>query len=295
MEYKKLAGLVGTFVTLGVFCVMLWLLIPSSKVDDKVEVGGDADIQTIGTAYTLIDLHSVFALWSGSTMLIVFVVFLVTGCCCKNKALKKIHGHMREKLKSEFVMLGNEFAVHCRPADTSNAHDGVQEGARVGYQAASSVLGVQAAVTRQGLQDKKARRDRVQQEMDDLEDEEARIDIANRRALLDAKRRQPVGDVYGQQGPVYYGCRDAVVYGQQAEGGAAGAGAGGSFQRSQYYRNETYDGDYQGVRATVDHRAMVHAPGGRVRGRGVTSNRFGVEVQDLSLVGQQIYSSLNGQ
>ena len=45
--------------------------------------------------------------------------------------------------------------------------------------------------------------------------------------------------------------------------------------------------------AAVDHCAMVHAPGGRVPGRGVTSNRFGVEVQDLSLVGQQIYSSLN--
>ena len=205
MEYKKLPGLVGTFVTLGLFCLLLWLVIPSSKVDEKVEVGGDADIQTIGTAYTLIDLHSVTALWSGSTMVIVFVVFLVTGCCCKNKALKKIHGHMREKLKNEFVMLGNEFAVHCRPADTSNAHDRVQEGARVGHQAASSVLGVEAAVTRQGLLDKKARRDRVKQEMEDLEDEEARIEVANRRALLDAKRRQPVGDMYGQQVPVVYG------------------------------------------------------------------------------------------
>ena len=57
------------------------------------------------------------------------------------------------------------------------------------------------------------------------------------------------------------------------------------------YRNETY-GDYQGVMAPVEHCAMVHAPGGRGRGHGVTSSRFGVEVNDLSLVGQQIYSSL---
>ena len=49
------------------------------------------------------------------------------------------------------------------------------------------------------------------------------------------------------------------------------------------------------MRARADHHAMVHAPAGRVHSHGVTSHWFGVEVQDLSLVGQQIYSSLNGQ
>ena len=113
--------------------------------------------------------------------------------------------------------------------------------------------------------------------------------MANKRALLDAKRRQPVGDVYGQH-PVGYGDCDAVVYGRHAEGGAAGGG--GSFHRGAVsYRNESY-GDYQGAMAAVEHCAMVHAPGGRGRGRGVTSSRFSVEVNDLSLVGQQIYSSL---
>ena len=282
MEYKKLAGLAGTLVTVGLFCLLLWFVIPrSSNIEEPIEVGGDADIQTIGTAYTLIDLHSLSALWSGS------VILLVTGCCCKNKALKKIHGHMSQKLKDEFVSLSNEIADTYRRVDTSKPHDRVQEGARVGLQAACSVLGVESAVSRQGQLDKQARRDRMKQEMEDLEDEEARLDVANRRALLDAKRRQPGGDVYGQQ-PVVYGGRDAVVYGQHAEGGAAGGG--GSFQRSQYYRNESYDGNYQGAMAAVDHRAMVHAPGGR--GCGTTLSRFGVEVQDLSLVGQQIYSSL---
>ena len=291
MEYKKLAGLAGTLVTVGLFCLLLWFVIPrSTDIEEPIEVGGDAVINTIGTAYTLIDLHSVSALWSGSTMVIVFVILLVMGCCCKNKALKKIHGHMSQKLKDEFVSLSNEIADTYRRVDTSKPHDRVQEGARVGLTAACSVLGVESAVSRQGQLDKQARRDRVKQEMEDLEDEEARIEVANRRALLDAKRRQPVGDVYGQQ-PVGYGGRDAVVYGRHAEGGAAGGG--GSFHRGAVtYRNESYDGDYQGAMAAVDHRAMVHAPGGRGRGRGVTSSRFGVEVQDLSLVGQQIYSSL---
>ena len=38
MEAKKIAGLVGTFVTLGVFGIVLWLLIPSSKINEKVMV-----------------------------------------------------------------------------------------------------------------------------------------------------------------------------------------------------------------------------------------------------------------
>ena len=46
-------------------------------------------------------------------------------------------------------------------------------------------------------------------------------------------------------------------------------------QRSQYYSNESYGDGYQDVRAMVDHRAMVHAPAGRICGQGVTSNRFG--------------------
>ena len=86
MEAKKIAGLVGTFVTLGVFGIVLWLLIPSSKIDEKVN--GDADVETIGTAYTLIDLHSVSALWSGSTMVMVFVISSLWDAVVKTKHKK---------------------------------------------------------------------------------------------------------------------------------------------------------------------------------------------------------------
>ena len=96
-------------------------------------------------AYTLINLHSVSALWSGSTMVTMFVVFLILGCCCKNKALARIHKHVKAKLKDEFVHLGSEFHVEYRPApDTSNPNVRTQEGKQVGYQAARSVLDVQA-------------------------------------------------------------------------------------------------------------------------------------------------------
>ena len=153
---------------------------------------------------------------------------------------------------------------------------------------------LQAAVERQALLEKKARRDRARQEMEELEEEETRLDIEQKKAMLESKRRAPRGDValYGQHGVADYGHHEVAGYGQQ---GAVGGGGGGSIQRSQYYSNESYGDGYQDVRATVDHGAMVHAPAGRVRGHGVTSNRFGVEVQDLSLVGQQIYSSLNRQ
>ena len=82
------------------------------------------------------------------------------------------------------------------------------------------------------------------------------------------------------------------MYGQQ---GGAGYGGGGAYQRCQYYSNKSYGDGYQDVRATVDHRVMVYAPAGRVQGQGMTSNQYGVEVQELSPVGQVIYSSLNRQ
>ena len=289
IEYKKLAGLAGVLVTVGLFCLLLLFFIPrSTDIDEPIEVGGDAVVNTIGTAYTLIDLHSVSALWSGRTMVIVFVILLVTGCCCKNKALKTVHSHMSKKLKDEFISLSSEIADTYKSIDSSKTHDKVQGVARVGVTAACSVLGVESAVSRQGQQDKQARRDRMRQEMEDLEDEEARMEVAHKRALLDAKRRNQGGDVYGQH-PVGYGDRDGVVYGRHAEGGAAGGGS--LFHRgAMTYRGKTY-ADYQGVMAPVEHRAMVYAPGGRGRGCG-TSSRFGVEVNDLSLVGQQIYSSL---
>ena len=213
MEYKKLAGLAGALVTVGLFCLLLWFVIPrSTDIDEPIEVGGDAVVNTIGTAYTLIDLHSVSALWSGSTMVMVIVIFLVTGCCCKNKALKTVHTHMSQKLKDEFISLSNEIQDTYKKVDSSKTHDRVQEVARVGVTAACSVLGVESAVSRQGQQDKQARRDRMRQEMEDLEDEEARMEVAHKRALLDAKRRNQGGDVYGQH-PVGYGDRDGVVYG----------------------------------------------------------------------------------
>ena len=38
METKKIAVLVGTVVTIIVFGIVLWFLIPSSKIDEKVTV-----------------------------------------------------------------------------------------------------------------------------------------------------------------------------------------------------------------------------------------------------------------
>ena len=290
MEYKKLAGLVGSLVAVGLFCLLLWFVIPrSTNIEVPVEVDGDAVVNTIGTVYTLIDLHSVSALWSGSTMVMVIVIFLVTGCCCKNKALKTVHSHMSQKLKDEFISLSSEIQETYKKLDSSKAHDKVQEVARVGVTAACSVLGVQSAVSRQEQLEKQARRDRMRLEMEALEDEEARMEVAHKRALLDAKRRNQGGDVYGQH-PVGYGDRDGVVYGRHPEGGAAGGEV--SFNRgAMAYRGNAY-GDYQV--APVEHHAMVHhAPGGRGRGCGVTSSRYGVEVGHLSEMGQQIYSAVH--
>ena len=240
METKKIAVLVGTVITIIVFGIVLWFLIPSSKIDEKVTVNGDATVEMIGMAYTLIDLHSVSALWSGSTMVLVFVVFLIQGCCCKNKALKRIHSHVKAKLKDEFVQIGSEFAVSCRLApDTSNTTVGAQEGDQVGYQAATSVLGIQAAVERQALLERKARRDRARQEMEELEDKETRLDIEHKKAMLESKKQAPRGEVelYGRHGVADYGRHEVAGYGQQ---GAVGGGGGGSIQRSQYYSNESY-------------------------------------------------------
>ena len=107
MDKRIIVGLVGSFVVIGLFFLMLWFVIPRpTHVDVPVVVeDGDAVVTTVGNAYTLIDLHSINALWSGSTLVIVFVGLLVTGCCCKNRALQSVHSHLSVKLKDEFTAL----------------------------------------------------------------------------------------------------------------------------------------------------------------------------------------------
>ena len=160
MEYKKIAGLVGSLICLGLFFLMLWFVIPRpTNIDVPVVVeDGDAVVNTIGTAYTLIDLHSVSALWSGSTMVMVIVIFLVTGCCCKNKALKTVHSHMSMKLKDEFTALLETYKRH-----DSSKNDKVQEIARVGV---SAVLGLESAASRQEQLERRTQRERTRLDME---------------------------------------------------------------------------------------------------------------------------------
>ena len=283
MEYKKIAGLVGSLICLGLFFLMLWFVIPRpTNIDVPVVVeDGDAVVNTIGTAYTLIDLHSVSALWSGSTMVMVIVIFLVTGCCCKNKALKTVHSHMSKKLKDEFTALSSEIQETYKRLDSSK-HDKVQEIARVGV---SAVLGLESAASRQEQLERRTQRERTRLEMEALDDEEARMEVAQRRAQLAKRRNQ---DGYNQQ-HVGYSDRDGVAYGRHPEGGAGG---GVLYNRGATpYRGDAY-GDYQVV--PVEHQAMVHqASGGRGRGRGVTSSRYGVDISHLSEEGQRIYSAVH--
>ena len=194
MEYKKIAGLVGSLVALGLFFLMLWFVIPRpTNIDVPVVVeDNDAVVNTIDTAYTLIDLHSVSALWSGSTMVMVVVIFLVTGCCCKNKALQTVHSHMSKKIKDEFNTLSSEIQETYKRLDSSKTHDKVQEVARVGV---SAVLGLESAVSRQEQLESQARWDRTRLEMEALEDEEARMEVAHKRAQLAAMKRNQGGDV----------------------------------------------------------------------------------------------------
>ena len=119
-------------------------------------------LETIGTAYTLIDLHSVSAYglvvqWSQCLLCFSFWAAVVI-----TKHLTRIHKHVKAKLQDEFVHLGSEFHMECRPTpDTSNPNVGTQEGKQVGYQAARSVLDVQAEVEKQALLEKRARHDRA--------------------------------------------------------------------------------------------------------------------------------------
>ena len=115
MEAKKIAVLIGVVVSIIVIGVVLWFVIPSAKIDEDITIDGPANVQTIGNAYTLVDLHSVSALWSGSTVLTTVVIFSLVACCCRNKALARIHNHLKEKLKDEFIHLNSEFRVECRP------------------------------------------------------------------------------------------------------------------------------------------------------------------------------------
>ena len=269
MEFKNkiIASLVGSLVCMGLFFLMLWFVIPRpNDIDVPVVVeDGDAVVNTIGNAYTLIDLHSVSALWSGSTMVLVFVMLLVTGCCCKKKALKTVHSHMSMKLKDEFTALLETYKRH-----DSSKHDRVQE----------------SAASRQEQLERRTQRERTRLDMEALDEEEARMEVAQRRAQLAKRRNQ---EDYNQQHGGYSD-REGVAYVRRPEGGAGG---GVLYNRGATpYRGDAY-GDYQVV--PVEHQAMVHQPSGvRGRGRGgVTSSRYGVDISHLSEEGQRIYSAVH--
>ena len=263
MEFKNktIASLVGSLVVMGLFFLMLWFVIPRpNDIDVPVVVeDGDAVVNTIGNAYTLIDLHSVSALWSGSTMVLVLVMLLVTGCCCKNKALKSVHSHLSVKLKDEFTALLSDH--------DSSKLDRIQE----------------SATTRQGQLERRTQRERTRLEMEALDEEEARMarqEVAQRRSQLAERRRQE--DYNRQNGG--YGDR-GIAYvrhpGRGAEGGV------------QYTGGVEPYGDYHVVVPAEQHQhqAMVHQPpGGVIRGR--TSARYGVEISHLSEEGQRIYSEM---
>ena len=261
MEFKNkiISSLVGSLVVMGLFFLMLWFVIPRpNDIDVPVVVeDGDAVVNTIGNAYTLIDLHSVSALWSGSTMVLVFVVLLVTGCCCKKKALKSVHSHMSLKLKDEFTALLETFKRHDYD---SSKNDRVQE----------------STTSRQELLERRTQRERTRLEMEAMDEEEARMELVQRRAQL-ARRRNQEDYIQPHGG---YGDREGVVYVRQPVRGAEG---GAVYNRGAY-------GDYQVVPA--EHQAMVHQPPGG-RGRGRTSVRYGVEVGHLSEEGQRIYSAVH--
>ena len=265
MEFKNktIASLVGSLVVMGLFFLMLWFVIPRpNNIDVPVVVeDGDAEVNTIGNAYTLIDLHSVSALWSGSTMVLVLVMLLVTGCCCKNKALKSVHSHMSIKLKDEFTALLETYKRH--DYDSSKV-DRVQE----------------SATTRQEQLERRTQRERTRLDMEALDEEEARMarmEVAQRRAQLAERRRQE--DYNRQNGG--YGDR-GVAYVRHPVRGAEGG--------VQYTGGVEPYGDYQVVPA--EHQAMVHQPPGG-RGRGRTSARYGVEISHLSEEGQRIYSAVH--
>ena len=260
MDKRIIVSLVGSLVVMGLFFLMLWFVIPRpNNIDVPVVVeDGDAVVNTIGNAYTLIDLHSINALWSGSTLVIVFVGLLVTGCCCKNKALKSVHSHLSVKLKDEFTALLSD-------CDSSKL-DRKQE-----------------STPRQGQLESRAQRERARLDMEALDAEEARLErqeVYQRRAQLAERKRQ--GEYNLQQGA--YGDR-AVAYvrhpGRGAEGGV------------QYTGGVEPNGDYHVVVPVEQghHQAMVHQPqGGVMRGR--TSARYGVDISHLSADGQRIYSEM---
>ena len=127
-----------------------------AKIDEDITIDGPANVQTIGNAYTLVDLHSVSALWSGSTVLTMVVIFSLVACCCKNKALARIHNHVKEKFKDEFVHLNSEFRVECRP-DPSNPTLVKQEAKQVGFKPARSVMDIKAKAEERALVETKVR------------------------------------------------------------------------------------------------------------------------------------------
>ena len=266
MKTKIIVSLVGSLVGLVLFFVMLWFVVKPNDIKVPVVVeDGDAEINTIGTAFTLIDLHSVSALWSGSTMILVMVLLLVTGCCCKNKALKSVHSHLSVKLKDEFTALLSD-----ADNDSSKKLDRIQES---------------AVTLRQGQLESRTRHERARLEAQAMDEEEDRLDrmARERKSRLAERRRQEElhrqTDDYEDQGVAYM--RHS---GRGAEGGV------------QFTRGvEPYD--YHVVvpaeqfQHQPQHQAMVHQPrGGVMRGR--TSARYGVDVSHLSPEGQRIYQEM---
>ena len=170
---------------------------------------------------------------------------------------------MSLKLKDEFTALLETYKRH-----DSSKHDRVQE----------------SAASRQEQLERRTQRERTRLDMEALDDEEARMEVAQRRAQLAERRNQ---EDYKRGG---YSDREGVAYVRHPERGAEG---GVLYNRGAApYRGDAY-GDYQVVPA--EHQAMVHQPSGvRGRGRGgVTSSRYGVEISHLSEEGQRIYSAVH--
>ena len=58
-------------------------------------------VLSVGNAFTLIDIHSVLVLWSGSTLVLIVVIFSFVTCLFNNEFLAKIHTHDVGKMKNE--------------------------------------------------------------------------------------------------------------------------------------------------------------------------------------------------
>ena len=120
-------------------------------------------------------------------MVLVFVMLLVTGCCCK-QALKSVQSHMSMKLKDEFTALLEMYKQH---DNDSSKHVRVQG----------------SAVSRQEQLERRTQRARMRLDLEALDKGEARMEMARRRNQEDYNRQHGGysdrggvphrGDVYG--------------------------------------------------------------------------------------------------